>query len=266
MNQITQVSNYTLITGASTGIGLALAEQYAKNKHNLFLVARSEEKLKQISENLTLNHKVTVQYLALDLTSENAATTLFEEINKRGIMLNTLINNAGFGYLGKFVDDKIENQLNMIDLNVRVLVELSYKFLENFRNSTETNGYLINIASIAGFLSGPYMASYYATKNFVVSWSEGLSKELEQENVKVICVCPGPVATEFAERASFNKNKIFDNLKPATPEFVAIQTYSAMLENKLIEIPGFSNKIIPVLTKFIPRNLRLNLIKKLHKM
>ena len=266
MNQITQVSNYTLITGASGGIGLALAEQFAMNKHNLFLVSRDEDKLKQISENLTINHKVTVQYLAIDLTSEGAVDKLFEEINKRGIMLNTLINNAGFGYLGKFSEDKIQNQLNMIDLNIRSLVEISYKFLENFRNSTETNGHLINIASVAGFLSGPYMSTYYATKNFVVSWSEGLKKELEHDNVEVLCVCPGPVATDFGNRSKMDQTKIFKMAKPVTPEFVAIKTYQAMLENKLIEIPGFPNKIIPILTKFLPRNIKLNLIERLHKM
>jgi uncharacterized protein len=266
MNQITQVSNYTLITGASGGIGLALAEQFAMNKHNLFLVARSEEKLKQISENLTINHKVTVQYLSIDLTNDNAVDKLFEEINKRGIMLNTLINNAGFGYLGEFIEDKIDNQLNMIDLNIRVLVEVSHKFLENFRNSTETNGHLINIASVAGFLSGPYMSTYYATKNFVVSWSEALSKELENQNMKVLCVCPGPVKTDFADRSNLNKAKMFTMFKPVSPEFVAIKTYNAMLENKLIEIPGFTNKLIPNLVKFLPRSIRLNAIKNLHKM
>jgi uncharacterized protein len=266
MNQITQVSNYTLITGASGGIGLALAEQYAKNKHNLFLVARDQDKLKQISENLTINHKVTVQYLAIDLTATDAVSKLFDEISLKGIMLNTLINNAGFGYLGEFADDKIENQLNMIDLNIRALVEISHKFLDNFRNSTETNAHLINIASVAGFMSGPYMATYYATKNFVISWSEALSQELENQNVKVLCVCPGPVSTEFAERAKLSEAKLFKMFKPVSPDFIATSTYQAMLDGKLVEIPGLMNKTIPYLTKLLPRSVKLGLIKSLHRM
>src|SRR6266478_1397971 len=195
--------NTTLITGASSGIGEVFARKLAARGNNLLLVARSEDKLINLCNELGRSKSIRAQYVALDLSERDAPARLFEETQKRDLQIDFLINNAGFGSMGEFIKLDLDHELNMIDLNVRSLVELTHRFLVPMRE--RKSGSIINVASTAGFQAVPFMATYAATKAFVLSFSEALSEENRPLGIKVMALCPGVTSTNFFAASKMEK-------------------------------------------------------------
>jgi short-subunit dehydrogenase len=244
--------NTTLITGASSGIGEVFARKLAARGHNILLVARSEDKLITLCNELGRIKNTHAQYAAMDLSQPEAPARLFEETQKRGLEIDFLINNAGFGSMGEFGKLDLERELRMIDLNVRSLVELTQRFLVPMRE--RKSGSIINVASTAGFQPVPYMATYAATKAFVLSFSEALWEETRQHGVKVIALCPGVTETNFFDAAKIQK-------PPArvvqTPEAVVETALRALSRGKSSVISGWSNFMMVESERLVPRSLVL---------
>ncbi|HMJ26759.1 MAG TPA: SDR family oxidoreductase [Pyrinomonadaceae bacterium] len=244
--------NTTLITGASSGIGEVFARKLAARGHNLLLVARSEDKLITLCNELGRIKNTHAQYIAMDLSEPDAPLRLFAEAERRGLEIDFLINNAGFGSMGEFTQLDLERELGMIDLNVRSLVELTQRFLVPMRE--RKSGSIINVASTAGFQPVPYMATYAATKAFVLSFSEALWEENRPHGVKVMALCPGVTETNFFDAAKIQK-------PPArvvqTPEAVVETALRALARGKSSVISGWSNFMMVESERLAPRTLVL---------
>jgi hypothetical protein len=242
----------TLITGASSGIGESFARRLAAEGSNLLVVARSEEKLAALCEELGRAHNVKAGYVALDLTEEGAAARLFEEAARRRLEVELLVNNAGYGSTGDFLDQNLERELRMVDLNVKALVELSYRFLGPMRE--RKGGAIINVASTAGFQPVPFMATYAATKAFVLSFSEALWEENRAHGVTVMALCPGVTETNFFEAAGIDKPPM---RSVQTPEQVVETALSGLRRGKSHIVSGWPNFFMIEAERFVPRSLVL---------
>ena len=242
--------NATLITGASSGIGEVFARRLAARGRNVLLVARSEEKLVTLCNELGRSNSIRAQHVALDLSKPESAARLFEEAEKRGLTIDLLINNAGFGSFGDFAKADLARELNMIDLNIKALVELTYRFLQPMRERKQ--GAIINVASTAAFQGVPYMATYAATKAFVLSFSEALWEENRAFGVKVMALCPGVTDTNFFEAARGEK-------PPArasqTPEEVVDTALRGLARGKSHVISGWINRVMTESERLAPRSL-----------
>ncbi len=254
---------FTLITGASGGIGYDLALLAAANGKNLVLVARSVEKLEELAETIRECNKSEVITIDVDLADETGVNTLISEIIKRDIQIDTLINNAGFGDFGDFAHADLAKNMEMIRLNISALTQLSHFALQGMIKAR--NGKIMNVASTAAFMPGPGMAVYYASKAYVLSFSEALTRELKGSGVTVTTLCPGPTDTGFASIAGLGKSLMHRILPPATSMEVAMAGYNAMMKGKAIEIPGITNKLSAISPRFIPRGLVRNMIYGIHK-
>ncbi len=243
----------TVITGASAGIGAALAHEFAAHAHELVLVARREQPLAALADAIAAKGVARPTVLRMDVARIDAARDIREALARRGLEPEIVVNNAGFGLLG--VADKLDRteQLAMIDLNVRALTDLSLSFIDILERR---RGGILNVASIAGFLPGPGMAVYYATKAYVISFSEALHQELASRGVRVSVLCPGPVPTEFHARAGITHGT-FPSLFTRSTERVAREGYLGLKENHRVVVPGSANKVMTVLTRIIPRPLLL---------
>jgi short-subunit dehydrogenase len=249
MNPVSQM-NTTLITGASSGIGEVFARKLAARGDNLLLVARSEDKLINLCNELGRSGSSRAQYVAMDLSEPNAPARLFEETQKRELEIDFLINNAGFGSMGDFATLDRELELNMIDLNVRSLVELTHRFLVPMR--ARKSGSIINVASTAGFQAVPLMATYAATKAFVLSFSEALWEENRPFGIKVMALCPGVTSTNFFEASKM--------LRPPariaqTPEAVVDAALRGLARGKASTISGWTNFMMIESERLVPRSL-----------
>jgi len=240
-----------LITGASAGLGLELARLAARGGCDLVLVARRRERLEALGAELRAAHGVGVTVLDEDLARPAAAQTIAERVEAAGLAIDVLINNAGFGTLGPFAESDRARQLEMIDVNVRALVELTHRFLPGML--ARRKGRILNLASVAGFAPGPYMATYYASKAFVLSFTEGLATELRGTGVTATASCPGPTATEFGDVAGGSRSKLFRHLAGA--EKVARHAYRAMLAGDVVAIPGVMNELLAQSARMGPRAL-----------
>jgi uncharacterized protein len=244
--------NTTLITGASSGIGETFARKLAARGHNLLLVARSEDKLISLCNELGRMYDTRAQYFTADLSERDAPVRLFEETQKRELEINFLINNAGFGSMGDFAKLDLERESNMIDLNVRALVELTHLFLVPMRE--RKSGSIINVASTAGFQPVHFMDTYAATKAFVLSFSEALWEENRPYGVKVMALCPGVTQTNFFDAAKIQK-------PPArisqTPEAVVDTALRALARGKGSVISGWTNFFMIESERLVPRSLIL---------
>lgn len=240
----------TLITGASGGIGEAFARRLAAEKHNLVLVARSENKLRDLCDELERKHQITAEYISLDLTDPEADAQLFEETEKHNFEIDWLINNAGFGSMGDFANLELENEIKMIRLNIISLVGLTHRYLQKMR--TRKSGTIINVASTASFQPVPYMTTYAATKAFVRSFSEALAEENRLFNVKVIALCPGPTETNFFDVANA---EAFKAKGMQTPEAVVETALSAAKSGKATIISGWTNYLGAKIVNFVPNSL-----------
>lgn len=251
-----------LITGASSGIGAAFAQALAMRQMNLVLVARSKDKLDLLAQQLREQYSIQVEVLTQDLTAPDAATHIFESITQKKIAIDFLINNAGFGSYGPFHETLRTKQLEMIQLNIMALVDLTYQFLPQMQ--ARGSGCIINISSIAGFQPLPYMSVYAATKAFVLSFSEALWAENQDTGVKVLALCPGPTKTNFSDVADFSRlaSASSDNQRSASPESVVQAALKALEENVCTVVPGASNQLIANVPRFLPRETLVNLVEQ----
>lgn len=245
----------TLITGASSGIGEAFARRLAAEKHNLVLVARSENKLHELCDELMLEHQITAHYVALDLTDFEADKKLFAETEKHGFEIEWLINNAGFGSMGDFATLELENELEMVTLNIQALIALTHRYLPPMR--TRRNGVIINVASTASFQPVPFMATYAATKAFVRSFSEAIAEENRPHGITITALCPGPTETNFFDAANIGANVQDDFMKKGmqTSEAVVEAGLSAVNHGKATVVSGWSNWLGARLVNFVPNAL-----------
>lgn len=249
-----------LITGASAGIGKALAHEHAKRKRNVILVARRAEALQELAKELEDQHGVKTMVIAKDLTAEGACKSIYEEVVAAGIELDFLFNNAGFGGHGNFHERDIQSDLAMVDLNIKAVIELTHYFLQDMVK--RGGGKILNVSSTAGFMPGPLQATYFATKAFVNSWSQAINEELQDTGVSVTALCPGAVNTEFAEVANLDKSELFKNAKSA--EYTAQKGYEAMEAERLKVISEPSlNFAIKALFPFVPMRAKLKQVKKM---
>lgn len=242
----------TLVTGASGGIGYELARLFARDHHNLVLVARNADKLAQVANELQLLG-VTVKTIALDLASPPAPKFLFDQLQRESIAVDILINNAGFGSFGEFAQMPEEEILGQISLNIIALTDLTRLFLPPM--VARRSGRIMNVASTAGFQPGPLMAVYYATKAYVISFSEAIANELRDSGVTVTCFCPGATHTGFAKRAGTEKSRLFKQLGGMSAEKVALDGYRAVMEGRTLAISGLHNWAVAQSTRFAPRKM-----------
>ena len=242
--------NTTLITGASSGIGAAFARKLAARGRNVFLVARSEDQLIALCNEIGRLTSIRAQYLALDLQQPDAGSQLLEETNKRGLEIEMLINNAGFGSMGDFVKLDLNHELDMIQLNVRSLVDLTHRFLGPMRE--RKRGTIINVASTAAFQAVPYMATYAATKAFVLSFSEALSEENRLHGVHVMALCPGVTETNFFQASGMDRPPL---RSIETPEEVVETALRALERRKSTVISGWTNLLTVAAERFVPRSV-----------
>ncbi|HMF57519.1 MAG TPA: SDR family oxidoreductase [Pyrinomonadaceae bacterium] len=239
-----------LITGASSGIGEVFARKLAARNENVLLVARSEDKLKKLCDELSEKHNVDAQYVALDLSERDAGARLFDETVRRKLDVEMLVNNAGFGSMGDFLSQDLERELNMIDLNVRALVDLTYRFLGPMRE--RKSGAIINVASTAGFQPVPFMATYAATKAFVLNFSIALWEESRPHKVQVMALCPGVTDTNFFEAAHIDRPP---GRAVQTPEAVVETALSALKRGKSHVVSGWPNFLMVEAERLVPRSI-----------
>jgi len=242
--------NTTLITGASSGIGAAFARKLATRGRNVLLVARSEDKLIALCNELGRLTSIRAQYLALDLQQHEAGAQLFEETQKRELEIDTLINNAGFGSMGDFAKLDPDRELEMIELNVRALVDLTHRFLPPMRE--RKRGTIINVASTAAFQPVPYMATYAATKAFVLSFSEALWEENRLHGVHVMALCPGVTETNFFQASEIDRPPM---RTIQTPEEVVETALRALDRKKNLVVSGWTNWFTVEAQRVVPRSL-----------
>ncbi|SRR5579885_1643738 len=250
-----------LVTGASMGIGVDLAECFARDGYDLILAARNESALNDVAKRLAGKYKIQAAAIAIDLGVPGAGSKLAGDIRARGLNVDVLVNNAGYGIAGAFDGSNEAEQLGMIDLNIRALVELTHEFwpamLKNKR------GGVLNVASTAAFQPGPLMAVYYASKAFVLSFSEALWKEAEGTGVHVSCLCPGPTVSAFRERAGTDKTRLSAAGTPMPSAPVARMGYRGFQRNKRVVITGLRNRVMARSVAFTPRKIILNIVKHL---
>ncbi len=248
-----------VITGASAGIGTELARVFAAHGHDLVLVARREDRLQALADEIVTQGRGRPVVLGLDLSQPGVGARLSEALAAAGVEPQYMVNNAGFGLWGAAAKLSRDEQLAMVDLNVRTLVDLSVAFTDSLARH---RGGILNVASVAAFMPGPYMAVYFASKAFMLSFSDALRVELAGDGIRVTVLCPGPVPTEFQARAG-GVPKRAGVLSRSAPE-VALEGYRGLMAGKAVVIPGWANKIG---TFFLPRLLpRTFLAKQMGKM
>ena len=241
--------NTTLITGASSGIGEVFARKLASRGRNVLLVARSEDKLIALCNELGRINRIRAQYVAIDLSKPESPASLFTEVEKRELVIDMLINNAGFGSMGDFTKLDLARELNMIDLNMKSLVDLTYRFLVPMR--ARKQGTILNVASTAGFQAVPYMATYAATKAFVLSFSEALWEENRLHGVHVMALCPGVTETGFFDAAKIQMPPM---RAAETPEDVVDTALRGLARKKSHIISGWSNFLMVETERLVPRS------------
>jgi len=246
----------SLVTGASSGIGKAIAADLAARKSNLVLVARSGPRLEAIAAELRAAHRVKVEVVALDLAEEGAADRLFQEVSRRGLEVDCLVNNAGFGRWGHFLDDSVATYSEMIALNTRAVVELCHVFLPSMAKRGDCG--VLNVGSTGSFVPIPWCAVYGATKAFVLSFSEALSYEYKDRGVQITVLCPGNTQSNFARVA--NANAVKGESESDSAEWVAKIGLDALLAGKLTVIPGLANHQVAILPRFLSRQRALAIV------
>jgi uncharacterized protein len=246
--------NHTaLITGASGGIGYELAKLFARDHYNVVLVARSLPRLTQFADELQHQFAISAKVVALDLTAAPAPQFLFDQLQREGIVVDVLVNNAGYGVFGEFAKIPLEDSLGQIQLNITALTHLTKLFLGPM--TERHSGKIMNVASTAGFQPGPLMAVYYATKSYVISFSEALANELKDTGVTVTCLCPGATDTGFQGRAGTENTLLFKTLRPMEAKTVARDGYRGLMAGKTLVISGFRNWLVAESVRFSPRKL-----------
>lgn len=244
-------SKTALITGASSGIGYELAKIFARENYNLVLIARNLQKLDEIKEEIKNQYGVTIKNIQSDLSLITSAQKIYDELQNDTIAIDVLVNNAGYGLFGEFAKTDIKVEMDMLQVNVVSLVQLTKLFLKDMVQRKE--GKILNVASTAAFQPGPFMSIYFATKAFVLSFSEAIAAELEGSGVSVSVLCPGPTETNFAKIAGTEKTRMFKIVMDA--KTVAEIGFCGLMNGKRVIITGLQNKILAQSVRFAPRNL-----------
>lgn len=252
-----------LVTGASAGIGMELAECFAKDGYDIIVAARSEAPLNALADRLARECNVRAVAIPADIGQPGGGAKLANEIKSRGLSVDVLVNNAGYGLSGAFEELSAESQLGMIDLNIRALVELTHIFYPEMLK--KKRGGILNVASTAAFQPGPYMTVYYATKAFVLSFSEALWEEARGTGVKVSALCPGPTESKFHDRAGTTKVRASKIAGMMTSAAVARIGYDAFQAGRRVVISGGMNAFMARLVPFLPRRTVLGLVRSLNR-
>lgn len=252
-----------LITGASSGIGRELARVFAENGNNIVLTARDEKRLSELKDELETQYGVAVWYIARDLSDENAVSEIYEYTLEQELQIDILINNAGFGDFGDFASCDIEKQIKMTAVNILAVLRLTRIFLPSMIECG--CGSIMNTASLAAFEPGPFFSVYYATKAFVLSFSEALCVELKKTGVNVTALCPGSTVTGFEKAADAQTSGLFKNFYLTSARYVADYAYKALKRKKAVAICALPNKITAFMTRLLPRRLVRELVGFLQK-
>lgn len=247
------MSRTALITGASGGIGCELAKLFARDGYNLVLVARSEAKLAAIQKGLQKAYPITVTVLAKDLIDPSAPQEIYDTLMSQGITVDALVNNAGFGMFGAFSGTDWHKEYAMIELNIAALVHMTKLFVKDML--PRKRGKILNLSSIAAFEPGPLMSVYYASKAFVLSFSEALAEELRGSGITVTALCPGPTNTGFAGAAALHDSEFASSFQKVSAKQVAVYGYKAMRQGKAVAIHGTKNKLTAFAVRLVPRSL-----------
>jgi hypothetical protein len=251
-----------LITGASSGIGEALAAEFARDGYDLVLAARRVDRMQALADRLQQRYPVTVTVIGADLEAAEGATRLFEQVQARGIRLSALVNNAGYGSFGEFKDAPLAPALAMMQLNMNTVVALTRLFLPDLIAS---RGKVLNVASTAAFQPGPYMAVYYATKAFVLSFSEAIAAELAPHGVDVTALCPGPTASGFQDKAAMGESGLVKGKALPSAEKVAASGYRALQRGQRVHVPGCRNWALANSVRVTPRRLVTALVQRMSR-
>ena len=251
-----------LITGASSGIGLELAHLFARDGYRLVLLARNRSILRQLGDDLQSRYSITVRIEPKDLAHPATPAELYQELQESGIVLDVLVNNAGFGGSGAFVSTEWNHEAEMMQVNMVALTHLTKLFLPQIR---AREGMIMNVASTAAFQPGPFMAVYYASKAYVLSFTEALAEELRGTGVKVSCLCPGPVKTNFQKRAYLEGTAMINSPLMVDVQEVARVGYEGLKQGKRIVIPGWKNRAGVELLRISPREMVTKVVRKLQE-
>ena len=257
------MSKTALITGASSGIGLELAKVFARENYDLIITARREEKLLDLKNELQTKYKIQVWVISGDLAESDIVEDIFNFVTEQDIEINVLVNNAGVGDYGLFIDSDWQRQHTMIQLNITALTKLTHLFLPML--SKQERAYIMNVASTAAFQPGPLMSVYYASKHYVLAFSEALANELNGTGVTVTTLCPGPTHSEFVEKANMQKSKLFDRFPVPDSREVAEYGYKSMLKGKRVAVHGLPNKISSTIVGLFPRNMVTAVVRKIQE-
>jgi hypothetical protein len=249
-----------LITGASSGIGRELARCFADGGADLVLVARREEALRTVADELESEHGITARVMPSDLAKPDAPQALFDQCAAEGITVDVVVNNAGFGARGPVAELDTQRQVDMVQVNVTALTHLTRLFLPSMLD--RGHGGVLNVASTAAFQPGPNMSVYYATKAYVLSFTEGLAEEVRGTGVHVSCLAPGATDTEFVDRADMEDTTLF-KLGAMTPDDVARAGYEGFRSNTTLVVPGALNKLTAASVRFIPRTVARRIAQSL---
>jgi short-subunit dehydrogenase len=251
-----------LITGASSGIGYELAKQFAKDHHDLVLVSRNRETLHKIADDLANQYSISAWTLPKDLANPTSPSEIFEELEKQSVKIDYLVNNAGFGQQGFFWELDAQSQQDMIQVNISALTHLTRLFLPGMVQ--RKSGGILSVASTAAFQPGPLMAVYYASKAYVLSFTQGLSNELHGTGVTATVLCPGPTRTGFQKRARLGNSRLFRR-GVMDPEPVAEAGYRGLMTGKRLVIPGLTNRFLATSVRAVPTGMMLRLVRKLNE-
>jgi short-subunit dehydrogenase len=251
-----------LITGASGGIGLELARLFARDNYHLVLVARSENKLQELAAQLQQAHGIQTTVLIHDLSQPNAPDAIFEALQKQEVQIDVLVNNAGIGTYGPFAEIDWNRERELLQINIVALTHLTKLFLPDML--ARGKGKILNVASTAAFQPGPLMAVYYASKAYVLSFSQALSNECEGSGVTVTALCPGPTQSDFQERAKMTQSKLMQGTLMSSAE-VAVQGYKALMKGKRCVITGRHNRAWTIAAKFLPTGATLRLVRRVQE-
>ncbi|RCJ32029.1 short-chain dehydrogenase [Nostoc minutum NIES-26] len=251
-----------LITGASGGIGYELAKLFARDGYNLVLVARSEEKLTQIAKEFSEKSGIKVEIIVKDLSLATTPAEIFTKLQQAAIKIDVLVNNAGFGSYGFFHETDLKTELEMLQVNVVSLTHLTKLFLKDMVE--QGYGKILNVSSGAAFQPGPLLAVYFATKAYVLSFSEAIANELEGTGVTVTVVCPGTTASGFQQRAAMEESKLVTSQNVMDAETVAKISYQGLMSNKTVVVPGIKNKLLAEAVRFTPRKMVVKIARSMN--
>lgn len=252
-----------VVTGASSGIGRAVAERLAERGYDLALIARREERLRELAVSLERVHGVHGVAIVADLAQSEDRERLLEALASMRSRIEVLVNNAGFGTHGTFADSALDRDLALVDVNCAAVVHLTRRILPWMLD--RRRGYILNVSSLSGFTPGPLMALYYASKAFVTSFSEALWEECRGTGVTVTALCPGPVRTEFQETAGFAAGARSGSTPPIPVDAVAVAALAALFAGRRIVIPGVANRVAALLVRFAPRRWTLRAVRRIQE-